>query len=145
LNDEKDKTMKLQIITLTAIFISAAPVLGSEICVSRKENNGVINIREVHIIANNKQLFSVVGGEEKCADVTPGKYVIRAQSSNPFEPSYKNQKTWKSERLNILIPAKKKITIAVEPISRGAEYVGPWLLKEIPFNKADTPDPKAVR
>jgi phosphosulfolactate phosphohydrolase-like enzyme len=64
--------------------------------------------------------------------VKPGKYLIHAQSPNPFEPTEKNQKAWKSAPLNIFVASKRKVTVVVEPVSRGAEYVGPWRLKEMP-------------
>jgi len=123
--------MKLHTMVLTAILISAVPAFGSEICVSRKENNGVINIRAAQIIVNNKHIFSVIGGEEKCMEAKAGKHVIYAQSSNPFDPYDKNQKSWKSKPLNILIDSKKAVHIEVSPISRGPEYIGPWNVKEI--------------
>ncbi len=122
--------MKFQIIILAASLISAVPAFGSELCVSREENNGVINIRKVEITANGKRLFSLIGGERKCAEVKPGNYIIYAQSSNPFEKTDENKKAWVSKPL---------------PVFRGAEYVGPWLLKKIPFNQEDSPDPKPVR
>ncbi len=137
--------MKFQIIILAASLISAVPAFGSELCVSREENNGVINIRKVEITANGKRLFSLIGGERKCAEVKPGNYIIYAQSSNPFEKTDENKKAWVSKPLKILVASKKKVTIAVEPVFRGAEYVGPWLLKKIPFNQEDSPDPKPVR
>jgi len=113
------------------MLISHVSVLGSEICITRDENNGVINIREARITANGRFLLSVPGGEKKCIKVKPGKYVIRAQSPDPFEPPGKNQKAWRSEPLTIFVGPRKKVTIAVEPVFRDAEFVGPWHLMEV--------------
>ncbi len=120
---------------LTAIIALAAVsnVAASEICVSRSENSGVINIRPTHIIIDGKADFSVTGGERKCRSVNPGNHLIVAQSPHPYDPS--DKKTWESQPLQISVPAKETVEISVEPISSGAEYIGPWQLKEILSNK----------
>ena len=124
--------MKVLIFVSFMMLMSHISALGSEICIMRVENNGAINICEVQINANGQPLLSVIGGEQKCIKVKPGKYVISAQSPGPFELSGKNQKAWRSEQLTILVGPRTKVTVAVEPISRDAEYIGQWHLSEVP-------------
>ena len=115
----------LLISTTTAIAIEKG-----EICVSRGEDNGILNIKAVEITANEEHLFWIAGGERKCVEVRPGEYRVVAQSSDPYDPTDKKPATWKSKPLTVGVKKGGKAIISVSAVSQGAAYVGPWKLKQ---------------
>jgi hypothetical protein len=116
---------------MIALILSATASASenAQICISREESGGVLNIRPAQITANEKHLFWIAGGERKCAEVEPGQYGIIAQSSDPYDPNDKNPATWRSKPLIVSLQAGAKVEITVFPVSQGAAYVGPWELK----------------
>jgi hypothetical protein len=117
-------------IILTLITSSVLAAEKAEICINRGEDHGVLNIRPVQVIANGKEIVSITGGERKCVFVETGRYSIVAQSSDPYDPNDINPKTWQSKPLKVVAHSNIKKEIIIKPISRGAEYVGPWKLIE---------------
>jgi hypothetical protein len=115
----------LLISTTTALAIEKG-----EICVSRREDNGALNLRAAQITANGEHLFWITGGERKCIEVWPGEYRIVAQSSDPYNPNDKNPATWKSKPPTVRVQEGGKAVIFVAPVSQGATYIGPWELKQ---------------
>ena len=122
---------KIFFTTLILFFSTAAIVLGDgQICVSRQEDGGVMNIRPAEITANGKHILWINGGENKCIDMQPGQYTIVAQSSDPYDPHDDKPDTWKSKPLLVNVKNDKKVNIDVSPISSKEGYTGPWRLKE---------------
>jgi len=124
--------MIAKLISVIIVVILSATVFASEnaqVCVSREESGGVLNIRPAEITANEHHLLWIAGGERKCTDVEPGQYSIIAQSSEPYEPNDKKPTTWKSKPLIVVLRAGEKVEIMVFPVSQGNTYVGPWDLK----------------
>ena len=124
------KIILLSVLVFLVTGISAIAMEKGEICVSRGEDNGVLNIRPAQITANEKHLFWISGGERKCVTVKPGKYRTVAQSSDPYDPNDKNATTWKSQPLTILVKKDSKVIIYVTPGSQDTAYVGSWKLKK---------------
>lgn len=112
------------------ISVSAFASDNTQICFSREENGGVLNIRGAEITANGKHLLWIYGGESKCVEVAPGQYSIIAQSPDPYNPNDKNPATWKSQPLMLSVQGGSKLEITVLAVSQGATYVGPWQLKQ---------------
>jgi hypothetical protein len=113
------------------IFSSAAIVFGGgQVCISRQEDCGVMNIRPAEITANGKPISWINGGENKCVDIQPGQYALVAQSSDPYDPNDNKPDTWKSKPLLVMVKNNKKVKLVVSPISSKKGYVGPWLLRE---------------
>jgi hypothetical protein len=124
--------MVRKLILVTIALILSATAFASEnaqICISREESGGILNIRPAEITANGNHLLWIAGGERKCAEVKPGQYSIIAQSSDPYDPNDKKPTTWRSEPLIAVLQAGAKVDIIVFPVSRGAAYVGPWELR----------------
>jgi len=124
--------MIAKLIPVIIVLILSATVFASEnaqICISRDESGGVLNIRPAEITANKHHLLWIAGGETKCTDVEPGQYSIIAQSSDPYDPNDKKATTWKSKPLIVVLRAGEKVEITVFPVSQGTAYVGPWELK----------------
>ena len=120
------------LLVIIAITLSVAAFASetSQICVSRQEDGGVLNIRPAEITANGKSILWIVGGEKKCVEVTDGRYSIVAQSADPYDPNDKRPNTWKSKPLLVTVEIGKKANIAVFPISKDVGYAGPWELKK---------------
>lgn len=116
---------------MIALILSATAFASenAQICISREESGGVLNIRPAEITANGNHLLWIAGGERKCAEVEPGQYSIIAQSSDPYGPNDKNPTTWTSKPLMVALKKGAKVEIIVYPVSQGAVYVGPWGLK----------------
>ena len=116
---------------MVALVLSATAFASenAQICISREENGGVLNIKPAEIMANENHLLWIAGGEKKCAEVEPGQYSIIAQSSDPYDPNDKNPTTWKSKPLIVVVEKGTKAEIRVFPVSQGAAYIGPWELK----------------
>lgn len=120
----------IRTITLSLLLIAISTTVFSDssaqICVSREENNGVLNIRPVEITANDKHILWISGGESKCVEVAPGQYSIIAKSPDPYDPYDKNPATWKSKELLLSVQAGSRLEINVFPVSQGAS----WELKQ---------------
>jgi len=124
--------MIVKLIPMMVALVLSATAFASEnaqICISREENGGVLNIKPAEIMANENHLLWIAGGEKKCAEVEPGQYSIIAQSSDPYDPNDKNPTTWKSKPLIVVVEKGTKAEIRVFPVSQGAAYIGPWELK----------------
>lgn len=122
---------KIILITIILFFSTAAFALGGgQICFSRQENGGVMNIRLAEITVNGKHVLWIRGGENKCIDIKPGKYTIIAQSSDPYDPYDEKSDTWKSKPLILNVMNDNKVNIDISPISSEGGYSGPWLLKK---------------
>ena len=115
--------------TLLILATSAFASDKAQICVSREENEGVLNIRPTEITANEKHILWIAGGEKKCFKVNPGQYSIIAQSSDPYDPDDKKSDSWKSKPLIVTVEVDKKVNVAVFPVSKGTTYTGSWELK----------------
>jgi len=102
----------------------------SQICVSRQEARGVLNIRPAEITANGKSILWIVDGETKCVEMIAGRYKIVAQSADPYDPNDKRPNTWQSKPLLVTVETGKKANIAVSSILKSAGYTGPWKLKK---------------
>jgi hypothetical protein len=111
------------------LSVTAFAFENAQICVSREESGGVLNIRPAEIMANGNHLLWVAGGERKCAEVESGQYSIIAQSSDPYDPNDTKPTTWKSKPLTVILQKGTKVEITLYPVSQGAAYVGPWELR----------------
>ena len=123
--------MKQIIIFLLVVLSFTATVIAdekTEICISRNENNGVLNIKPAEITINEKHFLWIFGGERKCCEIESGQYIIIAQSPDPYYPNDKNPATWKSVPLTLAVQAGAKVEILLRPIAHDAEYAG-WELK----------------
>jgi len=113
------------------VLAALAPAAeNAQICFSREESQGVLNIRPAEITANDKSLFWIAGGERKCARIDPGQYNIIARSSDPYDPNDKKPSSWMSKPLAISLHKNEIVEMTVLPISQGAAFVGPWEIKE---------------
>ena len=119
----------IPVIIALVLSVTAFASESTQICISREEDLGVLNIRPAEITANGNHLFWIIGGEKKCAEVDPGQYSIVAQSSDPYDPNDKNPTTWRSKPLVVVLERGAKVKITVFPLSQGPTYVGPWELK----------------
>lgn len=122
--------MKITAFVVLASLLASVAAYGADICIERGKNAGAVNLLKAEITANGRHLCSIAGGERKCINVKPGKYTIHAQSSSPSNSTDKSRKTWNSQNLSIFVAPEGKVTITLEPLSFGVEYIGQWLLKE---------------
>ena len=84
--------------------IGLAPVLCSQqslsadgtLCISRAEDNGVLNIRPAHLHIDGKPVLFVIGGEHKYIAVPVGHHTVEATSTDPYDPNAKDENGWRS-------------------------------------------------
>lgn len=123
---------------LFAFFISTIETIASEykprwselpcqICIERPEEQGIINIREVRLIVDDKQAMILAGGQAACAYVEPGDHFVYAVSPNPYDPNLKDAQAWKSNKMNFTLGTGK---IAEFEVTKGMnEKEKQWLVK----------------
>ena len=128
----KGKMIRTAILVILSITISTAVFAAgaAQICVSREENNGILNIRPVEITVNGKHILWISGGEKKCVEIWPGEYRIIAQSTDLYDPNDKNPNTWVSKPILIKVRTGKVANISIFPGYNEKGYSGVWEISQ---------------
>ena len=123
----------LSLIAFSVCFALTTESLAADgmLCISRTEENGVLNIRSAQLNFDGKPLLSVVGGDNKCIAVPVGDHTVEVTSPDPYNPSSQADNGWVSKPLNIIVLPKHTKSLIVEPISKDATYTGPWSVREL--------------
>ena len=102
----------------------------TNVCVSRAEDNGVLNIRPAYLHLDGKPLLYVVGGDHKCIAVSVGRHSLVATSTDPYDPNSKDENAWRSKPIEIHVSSKHITNVIVEPLAKESTYTGPWYVQE---------------
>jgi hypothetical protein len=128
-------TASLMAITLTGCAIAGAgsrslqePGSFGELCVSRPEDNGVLNIRQAQIVVDNRPVLDLLGGQAGCARVPPGAHVVRAQSRHPYEPDLQDPKGWTSPPLAVEVSSGGTVDLLLWAGGARSVYTG-WVIQ----------------
>lgn len=122
---------------LTAIFFGSCVVhsassfaADSTVCVSRAEDNGVLNIRPAYLHLDGKPLLYLVGGDRKCIAVSVGRHSLVATSTDPYDPNSKDENAWRSKPIEIHVSSQHITNLIIEPLTKESTYTAPWSVRE---------------
>lgn len=101
--------------------------LPCQICIERPEEQGIINVRDVKLIVDDKESINLVGGQAACVYVQTGEHFIHAESPDPYDPNSKDPRGWVSNRVNFTLETGK---IAEFEITKSFDAKGQqWVIK----------------
>ena len=104
--------------------------LPCQICIERPEEQGILNIREVRVVVDDKQAIFFIGGQAACLYAPPGNHFVYAVSFDPYDPNLKDPQAWSSNRVNFTLETGKQAEFEVV---KGEEQKGKqWLIKSVP-------------
>src|ERR1041385_2554986 len=104
---------------------SAAAADQSQICFHRDEDNGSINILSSRVVLTKasrrlvRHDISLIGGENKCIVVEPGRWSVQARSTRPYDPSDRDSNRCRSTRLTVFARGGEKVSVDIAPRNRG--------------------------
>lgn len=88
--------------------------LPCQICIERPEEQGILNIREVRVVIDDKESIILVGGQAACFYVLHGDHFVYAVSFDPYDPNSKDPKAWSSNRINFTLETGKRAAFEVK-------------------------------
>jgi hypothetical protein len=123
-------------IMLTVASVLAANPRRSEICVSREEDGGLMNLVPVRIFARRNGhetlLVELTGGARECARVTPGKWALDARSHEPYDPNPTDPAACRSAPVRVEVARSRSVRLRVSPKSHRSTYLCGWNLVLLP-------------
>jgi hypothetical protein len=109
----------------------------ARLCVERPENDGVVNLAEVHVVFGSQTIsggnLTVImrGGSAVCVFTEPGRFTLVAHSSDVYPRSGRKPKVWRSNTLRGTVVPGETVIIGVNPGRSGTTYDKTWVLKEL--------------
>ena len=102
------------------------------ICISRAENNGLMNSAPVRIIARKggreELLGELRGGEYGCARLAPGDLILQARSIDAYSTAKPDPGACRSDPLRVALVARRSSSVGVTPKSAGSTWLCGWTL-----------------
>src|SRR5262245_58523701 len=103
-----------------------------QICLSREESQGVVNILPARIIGwhrgRRRWLAQLVGGDQSCVGLQSGRWALQARSFRPYEPWAMDPDACRSRTITLTVKERTIQKIAISPRANERTYLCGWVL-----------------
>lgn len=99
------------------------------VVIRRPEQQGLINVLAVHILADGEELAQIEGGKEIVLHLKVGRHLLSAASINPYSPKRTEELTFKSDNVDLSVSRASSLVCILDERSDDSKSF--WSFKQM--------------